>query len=156
ELVIDFPLSELKRLAGVEVPFPEVRSVLDRLGFLVAGRSKSVKIAVPSWRPDVHGKADIGEEVIRIIGVDRVPAAPVPPGDHPRKPILPSLQLRTRKAKRALATRGMIEAVTWSFISKAQAELLGGGKAELTLANPIAADLSDMRPSLIPGLVAAA
>src|SRR5262249_29333571 len=67
-----------------------------------------------------------------------------------------SLQLRTRKAKRALATRGMIEAVTWSFISKAQAELLGGGKAELTLANPIAADLSDMRPSLIPGLVAAA
>ncbi len=64
--------------------------------------------------------------------------------------------MRTRKAKRALAARGMIEAVTWSFISKPQAELFGGGKPELALANPIAAELSDMRPSLIPGLVAAA
>ena len=64
--------------------------------------------------------------------------------------------MRTRKAKRALAARGLVEAVTWSFISKPQAELFGGGKPELALANPIAADLSDMRPSLIPGLVAAA
>ena len=46
--------------------------------------------------------------------------------------------------------------MTWSFIAKPQAELFGGGKPELALANPIAADLSDMRPSLIPGLVAAA
>src|SRR5207245_3765073 len=78
------------------------------------------------------------------------------PGEVPRKPVLPPIQLRTRKARRALAARGMVEAVAWSFISKAQAELFGGGKAELALANPIASDLSDMRPSLIPGLVAAA
>ena len=63
------------------------------------------------------------------------------------------MQVRTRKAKRALAPRGMVEAVTWSFIGKPQAELFGGGKPELALANPIAADLSEMRPSLIPGLV---
>ena len=50
----------------------------------------------------------------------------------------------------------MVEAVTWSFISKPAAELFGGGQAELALANPIASDLSDMRPSLLPGLVAAA
>ncbi|MBV9552527.1 MAG: phenylalanine--tRNA ligase subunit beta, partial [Alphaproteobacteria bacterium] len=55
-----------------------------------------------------------------------------------------------------LASRGMVEAVTWSFISKPHAELFGGGKPELALANPIAAELSDMRPSLIPGLIAAA
>jgi phenylalanyl-tRNA synthetase beta chain len=73
-----------------------------------------------------------------------------------RKPILTTAQVRTRKAKRALAARGMVEAVTWSFISKAQASLFGGGAAELALANPIAADLSDMRPSLIPGLASAA
>jgi phenylalanyl-tRNA synthetase beta chain len=66
------------------------------------------------------------------------------------------LQVRTRKARRALAARGLVEAVTWSFISKPQAEMFGGGKPELALANPIAAELSDMRPSLIPGLVAAA
>jgi phenylalanyl-tRNA synthetase beta chain len=156
EPVIDFPLSELKRLAGIDVPFPEVRSVLNRLGFMVAGQDKNVKVAVPTWRPDVHGKADIVEEIVRIIGVDRVPAVPFDRGDNPRKPILTPVQLRARKAKRALATRGMVEAVTWSFVSKAQAELFGGGAAELALANPIAADLSDMRPSLLPGLIAAA
>src|SRR5215831_9817271 len=156
ELVIDFPLSELKRLAGIEVPFPEFRGVLQRLGFLVAGQGKKVKVAVPSWRLDVQGKADIVEEVVRIIGVERVPSTPFERGEFARKAILTPLQLRTRKAKRALAARGMVEAVTWSFVSKPQADLFGGGKAELALANPIAADLSDMRPSLIPGLAASA
>jgi phenylalanyl-tRNA synthetase beta chain len=156
ELVIDFPLTELKRLGGLDVPFPEVRSVLNRLGFMVAGQDKNVKIAAPSWRPDVHGKADIVEEVMRIVGVDRVPSTPFDRGPHARKPILTSVQVRTRKAKRALAARGMVEAVTWSFIAKPQAELFGGGKAELALANPIAADLSDMRPSLLPGLIRSA
>jgi len=70
--------------------------------------------------------------------------------------VLTPIQLRTRKAKRALAARNLIEAVTWSFVATARAELFGGGQAELKLANPIAAELSDMRPSLIPGLVAAA
>jgi phenylalanyl-tRNA synthetase beta chain len=156
ELVIDFPLSELKRLAGLDVPLPEVRGVLNRLGFFVAGQGNAVKVAVPSWRPDIHGKADVVEEIMRILGVDRVPATPFERGDQARKPILTAPQVRTRKSKRALAARGMVEAVTWSFVSKPQAELFGGGKPELALANPIAADLSDMRPSLIPGLVAAA
>jgi phenylalanyl-tRNA synthetase beta chain len=104
----------------------------------------------------VHGKPDIVEEIVRIVGVDAVPMTPFERGDAPRKPVLKPLQLRTRRAKRALATRGMVEAVTWSFISKPQAELFGGGKAELALANPIASDLSDMRPSLLPGLITAA
>lgn len=156
ELVINFPLSELKRLTGAEFPFPEVRRVLGHLGFLVSGQARTVKVAVPSWRPDVHGKADIVEEVVRIIGVERVPSTPFERSDKARKAVLTPLQLRTRKARRALAARGMVEAVTWSFVSKPQSELFGGGKAELALANPIAADLSDMRPSLIPGLVAAA
>jgi phenylalanyl-tRNA synthetase beta chain len=156
EPVIDFPLSELTRLGGLDVPFAEVRGVLSRLGFMVAGQGKTVKIAVPSWRPDVHGKADIVEEVMRIVGVERVPSTPFDRGPNARKPILTTIQVRTRKARRALAARGMVEAVTWSFISKAQAELFGGAKPELALANPIAADLSDMRSSLLPGLIAAA
>jgi phenylalanyl-tRNA synthetase beta chain len=156
ERVIDFPLDTVARVAGVEVALPELRRVLARLGFFVAGQGKSVKIAPPSWRPDVHGKPDIVEEVIRIIGVDRIPATPFDRGEAPREPVLTLLQQRTRKAKRALAARGLVEAVTWSFIAKPQAKLFGGGKPELALANPIAADLSDMRPSLVPGLVAAA
>jgi phenylalanyl-tRNA synthetase beta chain len=156
EHVIDFPLGELPRLAGLEVARPEVERVLGALGFSVAGDGGTVKVTVPSWRADVHGKADLVEEVVRILGVDRVPSTPFDRGEAPRKPVLTPIQLRTRKARRALAARGMVEAVSWSFIARPRAELFGGGQAELALANPIASDLSDMRPSLLPGLIAAA
>jgi phenylalanyl-tRNA synthetase beta chain len=81
---------------------------------------------------------------------------PFPRGENARKPVLTPIQLRTRKAKRALSARGLVEAVTWSFVSKREAELFGGGSATLALANPIASELSDMRPSLFPGLLTAA
>src|SRR6266511_4376540 len=156
ERIIDFLPGELPRLTGLHVETREIERVLGRLGFAVAGSGKSLKVTVPSWRGDVEGKADLVEEVVRILGVDRIPATPFGRGEVPRKPVLTPIQLRTRKAKRALAARGMLEAVIWSFVAKRQAELFGGGKPELALANPIASDLSDMRPSLIPGLVAAA
>ncbi len=155
EKVIDFPLSELPRLAGLKLPLTDVRRTLEKLGFFVAGQGEKIKVAVPSWRPDVHGRADIVEEVVRIAGVDRVPSTPFP-REHARKPVLTPIQNRTRKAKRALAARGLTEAVTWSFVSHREAELFGGGQPALALANPIAAELSDMRPSLIPGLMMAA
>jgi len=154
--VIDFPIAEIKRLSGLDITLIEAKRILSLLGFFVAGSGATVKVAVPSWRPDVHGKADIVEEIVRIAGVDRVPLTPFPRSETQRKPVLTTIQLRTRKAKRALAARGLVEAVTWSFISKPHAELFGGGQPELALANPIAVELSDMRPSLIPGLVASA
>jgi phenylalanyl-tRNA synthetase beta chain len=156
ERVIDFPLSELPRLSGLKLPLTDVRRVLEKLGFFVAGQGDRVKVAVPSWRPDVHGRADIVEEVVRIVGVDKVPPTPFPRGEDARKPVLTPIQIRTRRAKRTLAARGLVEAVTWSFVSKREAELFGGGQSELALANPIAAELSDMRPSLLPGLIMAA
>ena len=155
EKVIDFPLSELPRLTGLKLPLAELRRVLDKLGFFTAGQGERVKVAVPSWRPDVHGRADIVEELVRIVGVDRVPSTRFG-REQARKPVLTAIQNRTRKAKRALAARGLLEAVTWSFVSKREADLFGGGAPELALANPIAAELSDMRPSLIPGLIMAA
>ena len=153
---IDFPLGELPRLTGLQVDRREIERVLGRLGFAISDAGKHLKVTVPSWRADMEGKADLVEEIVRILGVDRVPATPFDRGEAQRKPVLTPIQLRTRKAKRALAARGMLEAVTWSFLAKRQAELFGGGEPELALANPIASDLSDMRPSLIPGLVAAA
>jgi phenylalanyl-tRNA synthetase beta chain len=154
--VIDFPVAETERLTGLAVPLADARAVLESLGFKVAGQGALVKVTAPSWRGDVRDRADIVEEVVRIVGVDRVASVPFDRGTAPRKPVLTPIQLRTRRVKRALAARNLVEAVTWSFISTKHAELFGGGKPELALANPIAADLSDMRPSLIPGLVAAA
>jgi phenylalanyl-tRNA synthetase beta chain len=156
---ITFPWSEVRRLAGIELSPSEMASILEHLGFRPAslpGNSDLVVIDVPSWRPDIEGKADIVEEILRIAGVDRVPAQPLPREDaHVSAAILTPLQKRVRSAKRALAANGLTEAVTWSFIAHEQALLFGGGEAVI-LANPIASDLSDMRPSLLPGLVASA
>jgi phenylalanyl-tRNA synthetase beta chain len=172
---IDFPISEVKRLTGLAVSKSKIEGVLDSLKFKLAkpaarkkikskkssrGNSakpgERVKVTPPSWRGDVQDKADLVEEVVRVVGVDKVPSTPFDRGEAPRKPVLTPIQIRTREAKRALAARNLVEAVTWSFIGKKHAEMFGGGKPELALANPIAAELSDMRPSLIPGLVAAA
>ncbi|MGJ0622393.1 MAG: phenylalanine--tRNA ligase subunit beta [Methylocystis sp.] len=155
--VIDFPWSEIRRLAGIDVEPAQATMILERLGFTVekAGDAEA-RIAVPSWRPDIEGKADIVEEVVRLIGVDNVPSTPLPRAEGVAPPVLTTMQKRARNARRALAGQGLVEAVTWSFVSKEQAEAFGGGAPALALANPIAADLSDMRPSLLPGLVAAA
>jgi len=182
--VVEFPVSEVKRLTGIRVAEEEARSILGRLGFGVADavetevfgsgpptgtigyvtqehqrttpRPGVLSVTVPSWRPDVEGKADLVEEVMRIHGVDNILPQPLGSHDAVNGRILTTLQVRTRAAKRALAVRGMMEAVTWSFIPAKHAEAFGGGSAALKLANPIAADMSDMRPSLLPGLVAAA
>ncbi len=154
--VVDFPLSEVKRLTGLEVSADESKSILTKLGFSVSGSGERISVAVPSWRPDVDGKADLVEEVMRIHGVDNIKPQPLSSHAAVNGKILTTLQIRTRTAKRALASRGMLEAVTWSFISEDQAKLFGGGSNALKLANPIAADMSDMRPSLLPGLLSAA
>jgi phenylalanyl-tRNA synthetase beta chain len=150
---IPFPYNEVKRLLGVDIPQEEGEAILRRLGFGV----ENGRVLVPSWRPDIQVKADVVEQILRIVGVDRAPPMPLPRlDDGVPKPVLTLMQKRTRTAKRTLAALSLREAVTWSFVPKAAAELFGGGSRSLALANPIAADLSDMRPSLIPGLVAAA
>ena len=154
--VIEFPLGLTEKLTGLVAEEDEQVAILRRLGFTVEGNGGTVRVTPPSWRGDIEGKADLVEEVIRIAGLDRVPSTPFPRDETARKPVLTTLQLRTRKGKRALAARGLVEAVTWSFVPKAQAEAFGGGQPQLALANPIAADLSDMRPSLLPGLIRSA
>jgi phenylalanyl-tRNA synthetase beta chain len=155
--IVDFPWSETRRLSGLDVPAPEARAILERLGFRVSGTGERANVAPPSWRPDIEGKADLVEEIIRIHGVDKIAPQPLPRIEAAVvKPLLTPIQKRTRLAKRTLSARGLVEAVTWSFIARDEAILFGGGSERLALANPIAADLSDMRPSLLPGLLKAA
>jgi phenylalanyl-tRNA synthetase beta chain len=158
KMVIEFPVSEIRRLAGIDPSVAEVSQILEDLGFAThPHRTKgTISVSVPSWRLDVSIAADLVEEVVRIVGVENIPSTPLVRHPGVLKPALTLIQLRTRRAKRAMAARGLVEAVTWSFVSKTQSELFGGGDPALSLANPIAADMSDMRPSLLPGLVAAA
>ncbi|MGB3500476.1 MAG: phenylalanine--tRNA ligase subunit beta [Mesorhizobium sp.] len=153
---IVFPALEVKRLTGVDADAEESTAILQRLGFGVEGAGYVFDVTVPSWRPDVDGKADLVEEVMRMRGVDAIEPQPLVSHDAVNGRILTTLQIRTRAARRALAVRGMMEAVTWSFIPARHAQAFGGGAPELRLSNPIAADMSDMRPSLLPGLIAAA
>ena len=155
--VIDFPWTEVRRLAGIELSRAEMKVTLESLGFHISGSGDRVKVLPPSWRPDVEGKADLVEEIVRIAGLDRIEPKPLPRVETVAvEPMLTVLQRRGRLAKRALAGRGMLEAVTYSIVAHEDARLFGGGGADLALANPIAADLSDMRPSLVPGLLRAA
>ncbi len=138
-------------LGGMNVPSDRQKTILERLGFGVSG---DFTVTIPSWRRDVDGAADLVEEVIRIEGLDTLPAVPLPRAEGVAKPTATPEQRIERKARRAAAARGFAEAVTWSFLSSKEVAPFGGG--HWTLANPISEELKVMRPSLIPGLARAA
>ena len=154
-VVISFDPHRVTRLTGVALENSEITTILTNLGFTVTPEGKRLSVSVPSWRPDVFGEADLVEEVVRIHGLHEVVSTPLKKNHAVADPVLNIGQQRQRSSKRVLAARGMLEAVSWSFVSKAEAELFGGGQPELALANPISVEMSDMRPSLLPGLIAA-
>lgn len=139
------------RLGGVAVPADEQRNILEKLGFLV---TQDWQVAPPSWRRDVEGSADIVEEVVRMVGLDNVPSTPLPRADGVAKPTATAMQKIERKVRRTAASRGLNEAINWSFIPEKEAHAFGGG--HWSLANPISEDMKVMRPSLLPGLLSAA
>jgi len=155
ERVLQFDVSEVARLTGFELGEKRIKDVLTALGFWLSGHGPDFKVAVPSWRPDVCQAADLVEEVMRIVGVDQVEAKPMRRASGIARPVLTQLQKRVRRGRRALAGRGLVEAITWSFIPRDGAKSFEGGSDELELANPISSEMSSMRPSLLPGLVAA-
>jgi len=139
------------RLAGIAVEPDRQRAILSALGF---GIDAVWNVSVPSWRRDIDGAADLVEEVVRIVGIDNIPSTPLPRAEGVARPTATQAQMVERRARRAAAARGLNEAVTWSFVGETEAARFGGGA--WTLANPISEDLKVMRPSLLPGLIAAA
>ena len=143
-------------LGGLDVSPEESAAILQDLGCTVEPLAAGdLSVEPPSWRGDIEGEADLVEEVLRVKGYDQIPAVPLS-----REAVLPRSALapgrrRSELVRRMLAGRGLTEAFTFSFISTREAELFGGAKPELRLVNPISADLDAMRPSLLPGLVAA-
>ncbi|MFN3934597.1 phenylalanine--tRNA ligase subunit beta [Parvibaculum sp.] len=155
---ISFDTARIEKLTGLKLGKAEAAEILSALGFGVSDAGGPLIVAVPSWRPDVEGQADLVEEVVRVHGLNEVKSVALPRIHAVAKPVLSPRQRRDRLARRVLAARGMVEAVNWSFISEAEAALFGGGNTipALKLANPISAEMSHMRPSLLAGLIAAA
>ena len=145
----------VKTLTAIDVPAPETAAILGKLGFTVEGNGPWTA-AVPSWRPDIVGEADLVEEVTRVHGFDSIPTTSLPRLSPTSKPVRNALQRRVPQARRALGSRGLAEAVTWSFLPLKQAERFGGGGADLRLLNSIASELDTMRPSILPNLIEAA
>jgi phenylalanyl-tRNA synthetase beta chain len=139
-------------LVGMDIPESTQRQTLTALGFRLEGDMAHV----PSWRPDVLGEADLVEEVARIASLTKLMGKPLPRVAGVPKPILTTLQSRQQMAKRTVAGLGYNECVTYSFIDREAAAMFGGGDDATMLQNPISADLSHMRPGLLPGLLRAA
>ncbi len=152
----EFRPARVEELTGVDVAKAEARQTLEALGFTWHEGCLGIQVAPPSWRPDVHGEADLVEEVIRVHGYDAIPITPLPRLTSLPQPAVTESQARRPRSRRALASRGLLEAVTFSFLPKAQAAKFGGGEDALSLINPISAELDQMRPSILPNLLDAA
>ncbi len=149
--MISYDPKQCTALGGIDVAPEKQKSILESLGFTV---DSNWQVTPPTWRRDIAGWQDLVEEVVRIEGLDSVPSTPLPRKAGVAKPTASPEQLAERKARRAAAARGLNETVTWSFISDKEAAPFGGGT--WSLANPISEELKVMRPSLLPGLIAAA
>lgn len=154
---IDFDPGYTKKLAGMDVPEKEQVQILENLGFEVKGK----KVTPPAWRSDVaadgsNGKADLVEEVVRVVGYDKIEALPVRSTHSVSDSAETEGIARARMARTALAARGLSECVTWSFMSKKLAGEFGSNDNSLTLTNPISSDWDQMRPSILPNLIEAA
>ncbi|MEO8453621.1 MAG: phenylalanine--tRNA ligase subunit beta [Sphingomicrobium sp.] len=147
---VHFDYGRTRKLGGIDVPEPRQREILENLGFEVNG----AEITIPTWRRDVEGSADLVEEIARITGYDKVPSTPLDRVPGVAKPTATRSQLLERRMRRTAAARGLDETVTWSFIAEKEALAFGGGNWRL--ANPISEEMKVMRPSLLPGLIAAA
>jgi phenylalanyl-tRNA synthetase beta chain len=154
--MIELRPARIGTLGGLDLPEPDITSILESLGFGVEPVGGVLQVQVPSWRRDIDGEADLVEEVVRIRGYDSIPAVPLDSETAVARPARSLAQNRVAAARRALAAHGLTETVTWSFMPGGHAALFGGGAPELTLVNPISTDLDVMRPSILPNLIAAA
>lgn len=144
-------------LGGVDLPAAESARILGALGFKTTEKDGKLVADIPSWRADVEGEPDLVEEVTRVYGFDRIPTVPLKIDTALPEPAITPAQRRVQIARRLLASRGLMEAVTFSFMENRIAErFTSGNRPPVKLANPIAADLDAMRPSILPNLLQAA
>jgi phenylalanyl-tRNA synthetase beta chain len=152
---IDLRGERCKTLGGLDVPVQEQETLLKALGCKVKRRGQQFEVGIPSFRPDMEGEADCVEEILRLKGYEAIPpvtlqgAATEKSGWNPQ-------QKRKLAASRALAARGLLEAVTWSFMPSPVASQFGNVPPGLRLQNPISAELDVMRGSILPNLLLAA
>lgn len=154
---ITFRFDRVRSLTGLEIKSAAMTRILKSLEFGTRPlKDKSgLMVAPPSWRRDIEGEADLVEEVARIHGYGDLPSTALPRTEVVTARVLSKEQARVSILRRSIAAIGYSECISYSFIPAADAEIFGGGSLELTVENPISMDMNTMRPSLMPGLLAA-
>ena len=150
---IKFDPKLVSKLTGIEIPNDKIVKILESLGFDI---SNSWNVVVPSWRPDIYGEADLVEEIVRIFGLDNIESEPLLNLDQPTKPILTKKQKQIKMIKRSIASKGLMETISYSFINNKESLNFGGGSSSLKIVNPISDELSEMRPTPLASLVSIA
>lgn len=142
----------MKTFIGMEVAKETCEEILHNLGFEISEENGNIKAISPSWRGDIECEQDLIEEVVRMIGLDNIPATSMKTAEFP-KPVLTPLQNNIVMAKHELASRGMYETVTFSFTDSNIAKYFRRGPEAVFIQNPIINELDEMRPSLLPNLL---
>jgi len=154
EALVHLRPGRIERLLGVHIPAANVTGILERLGFVVTGPENGPwDVTVPPFRFDISIEADLIEELARVWGYERIP------NRVPATPVSVAPRTETRvpqsRLRHLLVDRGFQEAITYSFVEPGMQALLDPEHTPIPLANPLSADLSVMRTSLLPGLVSA-
>lgn len=142
----------MKTFIGMEVAKETCEEILHNLGFEISEENGNIKAISPSWRGDIECEQDLIEEVVRMIGLDNIPATSMKTAEFP-KPVLTPLQNNIVMVKHELASRGMYETVTFSFTDSNIAKYFRRRPEAVFIQNPIINELDEMRPSLLPNLL---
>ena len=144
----------MKSFVGIDVSKDKIVEILNHLGFVTSEENGKIKAVSPTWRGDIDCEQDLIEEVVRMVGLDTIPAETLPHGKFPKQVLTPAQQ-RVVTVKHELANRGMLETVTWSFTDSKTAKDFRRSEEAILLYNPITAELDEMRPSILPNLLIA-
>jgi phenylalanyl-tRNA synthetase beta chain len=149
--IIPFDIKKYQNLIGVSISVYEADKILSSLGFKIKKSKKTLKVEVPSWRPDVLQDVDIIEELIRIKGFDKIEL--IEPEKKRVKETLNYTQKLFHLTQRSLASKGYTEAVTWSFTDSNIDKEFTRGEDEIKIYNPISSELDVLRRSIFSNLV---
>jgi len=152
--IIDLEPEKFSKVIGFSITNAEIKKILSSLGCSLKMGGKKIKILPPTWRPDIKEDIDLIEELTRIKGYDKVPLTN--PEKENVKDTLSYKQKLFHFSQRSVASKGFIEAITWSFTDSKTDTLFSELKNEIKLSNPISSDLDVLRSSLYSNLVISA
>ena len=151
---IDLNYEKFANVIGFSISGPETKKILSSLGCEVKAGKKNIKVLPPSWRPDLKQDIDLIEELVRIKGYNKIPL--ISPEKKSIKETLNSRQKLFHFSQRAVASKGFMEAITWSFTDSRVDNFFSDLKDEIKLSNPISSDLNVLRSSLFSNLMVGA